>query len=285
MKCIDMRCRPPVASLIGSRIYDAEFTTAFGKRFGNSYPAESAKNRSIEQLVQEMDACGIEKGVFAVRRDHSKTANDEALEVLQKYPEHFLALVGCDFEELDVAMVDIDRYALNGPFSGVTVEPGNPAYGYRSWFVDDERLFPLYEKCEQNNLPLVITVCRGSMPDATAFMPIRIENVAHNFPKLNFAISHAAWPWFTQLCGVCMKYPTLRIITDSYILKLPGYQDCIDAGNYLLTDQILFGSSYPYNDQKFVYDFYMKEAGFRPEVLPKIMYKNAAKFLNLTVIE
>ncbi len=280
MKCIDMRCRPPVKSLVNTRIFDPEFTTAFGQRFGGSYPAQSAVNRSLEQLIAEMDAVGIEKGVFSVRRDGSETANQEALEVLSQYPDRFVAMVGCDPLALDTAIADIEQYVLNGPFTGVTTEPGNPKYGYDSWFIDDERLFPLYEKCAQHNLPLIITVCRGSMPDATAFMPIRVENIMHTFPTLKLGLSHAAWPWFTQMCGTCMKYPTLRIITDSYILKLPGYQDCITAANYLLSDQILFGTSYPYNDQKFVHDFYLN-CGIRSEVLPKVMYDNAVNFLGL----
>ena len=96
MKCIDMRCRPPVKSLVNTRIFDPEFTTAFGQRFGGSYPAQSAVNRSLEQLIAEMDAVGIEKGVFSVRRDGSETANQEALEVLSQYPDRFVAMVGCD---------------------------------------------------------------------------------------------------------------------------------------------------------------------------------------------
>ena len=280
MKCIDMRCRPPVTSLIHTPIFNPEFTSSFGKRFGGSYPAPSAIHQSLEELIDEMDAIGIEKGVFSVRRDGSATANEEALNVMEQYPGRFVAMVGCDPLELDVAFHDIDQYAINGPFSGVTCEPGNPKYGYDSWYIDDERLFPLYEKCMQNNLPLILTVCRGSMPDATAFMPIRVENIVRAFPKLNIGLSHAAWPWFTQMCGICLKYPNVRIITDSYILNLPGYQDCITAANYLLSDQILFGSSYPYNDQKYVYDFYMN-CGIREEVLPKIMYENAATFLHL----
>jgi len=280
MKCIDMRCRPPVKSLINTPIFDPEFTSAFGKRFGGSYPAQSAIHHSIDELIAEMDAVGIEKGVFSVRRDGSETANTEAIEVMEQYPGRFVAMVGCDPFEIETALQDIEKYALNGPFTGVTTEPGNPKYGYNSLYIDDENLFPIYKICEENNLPLILTVCRGSMPDATAFMPIRVENIIRNFPKLNLGLSHAAWPWFTQMCGICLKYANVRIITDSYILNLPGYQDCISAANYLLQDQILFGSSYPYNDQKFVYDFYMN-CGIREEVLPKIMYENAVKFLGL----
>jgi len=280
MKAIDMRCRPPLPSLLSTRIYNTEYATGFAKRFGDSYIAESAKNRSIEQLFQEMDATNIELGVYEVRAGADCSVNDEAMAFLVDHADRFVGLVGTDAFQAANSVNVIEKYVLQGPFIGVNLEPGSPATGYDSIFVDDESLFPIYEISEKNDLPLTITFGGCAYPDATAYMPIRIENVLRQFPKLRLGLCHGAWPWFKEYGGLMVKYPNLRIIADSYIMYLPGYQDYIHAANYLLRDQILFGTAYPYHDQKRVYDFYM-HAGFRDEVLPKVMYDNAVTFLKL----
>ena len=283
MKIIDMRCRPPLPSLLSTRLYNVEYASAFAKKFGNSYIAESAINRSVNQLIGEMDACDIALGVYEVRWSDELDANQEALDFLTAHKERFVALVATNILDLPASLEAITTYAIDGPFIGVNLEPGNPSLGYDSWFIDDKRLYAIYVICQQHDLPLTVTFGGCAYPDATAYMPIRVENVLRLFPKLRLGLCHGAFPWFKEYGGLMVKYPNLRIIADSYLMQTPGYQHYIEAANYLLSDQILFGTSYPYHAQKRVCDFYMN-TGFRDEVLEKIMRKNAADFLKIDYI-
>ena len=280
MKKIDMRCRPAIKSLNSSWIYDTESMVHFAKYFGGSYLAESAKQKSIDLLLEEMKEVEIVKGVFEVRRGGNPDTNKEAAELLEQYGDYFIGMVGVDAIELEQGLEDIDKYVLEGKFTGVNLEPGNPPAGKEPMFIDDERIFPIYEKCQENNLPVTFTFGGPAMPDCTAYMPYRVENVARTFPGMKICLCHGAWPWFTQMSNILLSYSNVFVCVDSYLMLLPGYQDYILGANYMLQDQIMFGTSYPLHSQKKVVDFYMN-ADFRKEVLPKVMYDNAARFLGL----
>ena len=94
------------------------------------------------------------------------------------------------------------------------------------------------------------------------------------------AVALKPWTNTVLFMAVCAMYPRLFVCIDRYILMMPGWQAYVQAANYLLQDQLMFGSAYPLHDQKFVRDFYL-QAGFRQEVLPKVLYDNAARFLGL----
>ena len=269
MKAIDMRCRPAIKGLQNQWIYDTENMVHFAKYFGGSYLAESAKEKSIEKLLEEMESLEIEKEI-----------NAEAAELIEKYPDKFVGFVGVDVSEMEQGILDIDKYVINGNFVGVNIEPGNPPAGKEPMFIDDERIFPLYEKCQANNIPLTITFGGPSFPDATAMLPHRVENVVRAFPDLKICFCHGAWPMFRELETVMMSYPNIYVCVDSYLMLLPGYQDYILAANYAFQDNIMFGSSYPLHAQEKVKNFYL-QAGFREEVLPKVLYDNAARFLGI----
>ena len=280
MKAIDMRCRPAIKGLQDQWIYDSENMVHFAKYFGGSYLAESAKEKSIEKLLDEMDSLEIEKGVFEVRRGGNPEINAEAAELIEKYPDKFVGFVGVDVIEMEKGIADIDKYGINGNFVGVNIEPGNPPAGKEPMFIDDERIFPLYEKCQANNIPITVTFGGPSFPDATAMLPHRVENVVRVFPDLKICFCHGAWPMFRELETVMMSYPNIYVCVDSYLMLLPGYQDYILGANYAFQDNIMFGTSYPLHAQEKVKNFYL-QAGFREEVLPKVMYDNAARFLGI----
>ena len=279
MKSIDMRCRPAVKSAQKLWIYNDNMSY-FAAKFGGSYLAESAKQKSIDMLIEEMDRLEIKKGVFEVRRDGDPAANEEAAELLEQYGDRFVCRVGVDAADIKTSLDDIEKYAVHGGFTGVSMEPGVPPKGLEAMHIDDERIFPIYEKCQSEKLPIAFTFGGPAFPDWSAYLPSRVEHVARNFPNMKICLLHGAWPMFTQMCNILMMYPNVNVCVDSYLMLLPGYQDYILAANYMLQDQIMFGTSYPLHAQEKVVDFYMK-AGFREEVLPKVMYDNAARYLGI----
>jgi predicted TIM-barrel fold metal-dependent hydrolase len=61
---------------------------------------------------------------------------------------------------------------------------------------------------------------------------------------------------------------------------MPGTTEWVQAANSYLQDRMLFGTAYPYQGVKQMVDSYLK-LPYRPEVLEKVMYKNAARLLGL----
>jgi len=274
MKIIDMRLRPPLKGMLDAGIYDVETTMPFARMFNRSYMGESALEHSIPKLIQEMDDNAIELGVMALRKTPDGKLLQEAEVLMRQYPGRFCGFVGIDAGDAEGAIHDIDNYVVHGVFIGVNMEPA-----HLGMYACDERIFPIYEKCEKENLPVNITFA-GMIPDSTACMPHRLQPVLQTFQNLRICLSHGAWPWFTQISGLLMSYPNLYVSSDSYIMGLPGYMDYVHAANSCCEDQIVFGSCYPIHDLKRVVDFYLN-VGFLEDVLPKVFYDNAAHFLGM----
>ena len=66
-------------------------------------------------------------------------------------------------------------------------------------------------------------------------------------------------------------------------MNSPGAQDYAAAANTFMQDRFLFGSAYPLMP---IGDSLTRfKSLFKPEVLPKLLWKNAAKLFNLNISE
>ncbi len=279
MRTIDMRCRPPLRlNTTTAAFTEKKFQGA--PLFAGSDVAESARQKSFALFLEEMKKAHIVRGVCAVRRGNKPEFNAEVKELLETYPAMFHGLVGVDIVDIESSLADIESYAVNGPFFGVNIEPCAPPPGFDAMFIDDERISPVFAYCQEKKLPVSVTFGGPGFPDISAYMPQRVEKVLQRFPDLTLCLYHGAWPWFVQMSALCAMHPNLFICIDRYIMGLPGWQAYVDAANYLLQDQLMFGSAYPLHDQKQVRDYYL-QAGFRQEVLPMVLYDNAARFIGL----
>ena len=72
-------------------------------------------------------------------------------------------------------------------------------------------------------------------------MPHRIQNIIKEFPKLNIALMHGAWPWAAAITGLAFAYTNIFIIPDIYMIHGPDWRDYVDAANYIAQDNICYG--------------------------------------------
>lgn len=85
----------------------------------------------------------------------------------------------------------------------------------------------------------------------------------------------------TEICHVAYQRENVYLDIDYYgFTTNPGYQDYVIAANNVLQDKILFGSCYPGFGLDQAMAEYQKN-GIKEEVLPKVLYHNAAKLLGL----
>lgn len=280
MKKIDMRCRPPVGSIAKTWFYGSNLD-GFAHKFGGGYIPISAKKKDLNMLIDEMKAENTQ-GFVCLRKNGNSRANSDIAEFLKEHDDMFFGAIGVDLFDIDVVLKEIDDYVINGPFIGVNIEPDCPPAGHEDSYMyyDNEKIFPVYQKCMDNNIPVTFTY-GGVVSDLEARNPVHLANVLSNFPQLKVCLTHGGWPFFnTTILGIAAGNANLFISADSYMLGLPGWRDYVDAANTLCPDQICFGTSYPLNSISHVVDFYEK-AGFRPEVMQKVYYDNAARFLGL----
>lgn len=283
-RIIDFRCRPPFKRFLTDWMFNLDdvpghqgLKTKF-RKLEVEMPA-SIEQKSMNRFFEEMDMVNIEKAVVPVRNLPTLNNND-LLELIQTYPDKFIGFAGAQplkdgiFETLKI----IDKFIIQGPCEGLFMEPGlDPV----PWNVDDEKYFPIYEKCEQEQIPICLlfggVFHRLDAPDYSIYLPMRIEHIAKVFPKLRMALTHAAWPWTTAACAVALNYENVFLSPDGFMIRHPGAIDYVEGANYRLQDKFIFGSLYPGLSMEYAVEAYKKL--IRPEVWNQIFYSNAMKFI------
>jgi len=162
----------------------------------------------------------------------------------------------------------------------------NPASGF---YPNDRRLYPVYEKISELNVPVVIHM--GIKPPSEGSRlkychPIYIDDVAVDFPDMRLVIAHAAYPWVEDLVMAALYAPnvsvdisTLNQIEDvlGYPVVLPALKTLHKA---LGAGRILFGSDGIFNLEALINA--VRQADFLSDSDRELIFhKNALKMLEI----
>lgn len=287
---IDMRCRPPFMGFLDPLLCDLYIEgniTDFSKRFGMT-PGRAVATRSMKTFIKEMDEAGVDKAVVPIRYTPGGLAtdtsedlhmdNDDLLKLVEEYGDRVIPVAGMNLNDISVALSDLQKYVLDGPCLGVAMEPG---FNTEPMFADDERIFPIYEACEKNNIPIMISFGGMTAPNYEYFRPITIQNVASTFPKLKMSLGHAAWPWVNEICHVAFRCENVYISPDIYMMNVPGSEGYMAACNQWIPEKVLYGSAYPLINMKSAVDFHRSVV--KEEYINGILGGNAMRFWGLSV--
>ncbi len=286
---IDFRCRPPYDESCWY-ISDNKISRCYEHFNGNIPQARSAKEHSMDLFWQEMAEAGIDKIVMQGRKgyeDPSMPASGDAnnmamLNLLQEAPDKVIGVWGIDPADGDEKNFEkIRKYVIDGPCTGVMVEPGISA---TTMAVDDVRLFPLYQFLQDNNVPLLLASGDLNFRALRLMKPESFDNICEMFNDLHIIAFHGGWPHTTELQWICFNRENFYLSPDVLSLNTyPGYQDYIVGANYLLQDKMIFGSAYPLCDMLTMKNFYDKM--LNAKAYKKVMGYNALRALNLEVPE
>jgi uncharacterized protein len=152
----------------------------------------------------------------------------------------------------------------------------------------DEIAWPIYEVIAEHRLPAIFHSghsgigsgmrCGGGLRLEYS-NPMHLDDVAIRFPDMQIVIAHPSWPWQDEALSVAMHKPNVWIDLSGWSPKYFPPQ-LVQYANTLLRDRVLFGSDYPLiTPERWLKDF--EEAGFRDEVKPLILKRNAMRLLGL----
>lgn len=277
IQAIDMRLRPPYKSLKNGMLFKGYQTpgqVAFRDNM-DLHASQAAIELSMELFLQEMDEWGIVKGVV-MNRNTNGGSNQELVELLAEYPGRFIGAP--HIQPIEGALQEIEDLIINGPCSLIYMEPGF-RMEREPMHADDERCFPIYEKCQSANIPIILQY-GGGKNSTEYYSPLDIFRIAETFPKLKICISHGGWPQVIEHIQQAFAHENVYLSPDYLFAGYPGSHEYVVAANGILQDKTLFGSAYPLASLQDAVTMYL-EAGLKAEVLPKILYKNAMRFLGL----
>ncbi len=237
---------------------------------------------SVAGVTTAVSVSGFNPGAKLGRYDlpARTTPNDFLVDVERSHPGRFVAVAGIDVSNtMHDSLAELDRVVNVLGCRTICIEPGR-APGYN---LNDRRLYPLYERCEAwkvTVVPQTSGVLGGRLVDYAN--PRYIEEVADDFPGMHIVCGHGCYPYVREAIVAACRRDNIWLSPDIYFFHL-GHEDWVKAINSNLlgfADKFIFGSSYPLTAIKPYVDSFLQVA-WKPEVLERIMFRNALRALRL----
>ncbi len=244
-RIIDFRVRPPFRSLRAV--------------FGGGPPSskDPTDKELMAKFIADMELAGVAMGVAmgrvapAAGMMQGTTSNDDVAALADVYRGKFVGFGAVDVRDPKRAVAEVERCAKLG-LKGIAFD--NPLSS-PPLHNDAESLLPIYERCVKDNLIISINASAMIGPNISYSDPARIQKIAARFPTHPVVVTHAAWPYTTQMIAVAMMAALSRTGRVYYqcdyalMANVPGGKDYLEAANMQapipLYKNILFGSSYP----------------------------------------
>lgn len=278
MTVIDFRVRPPYKEFQGTAMYaQADRRDRITRSLGFE-PSRAAVQKSVELMLAEMDAAGVDFGVVVGRNSGSlgSVANSVVQEFCEAHPDRFIPIASIDPSNRKRAIREIDD-AMAAGFPAVNIEPGGASPPLH---IDDRRLYPIYAHCEDRHLPVILMTGGNAGPDISYSSPEHLDRVLGDFPDLRVVSSHGNWPWVHQILHVAFRRPNLYLSPDYLLANMPGMDDYVKAADSWLADRIIYASAFPFAPIKEYLEWF-RRLPIRPENMKLITSENASRLLNL----
>lgn len=152
----------------------------------------------------------------------------------------------------------------------------------------DRIAYPIYEVIAEYNLPAIFhtghsgigTGMKGGGGVKLKYgQPMLVDDIAADFPEINFILAHPSWPWTDESLSMALHKSNVYIDLSGWSPKYFPEQ-IIRYANTQLKHKMLFGSDFPLIRPEAWLENAAK-VGFKEDVLKAITKDNAVRLLNL----
>jgi len=229
----------------------------------------------IEKVFLLPEDCSYEKGKAAI-------SNEEIAALVSAEPDLFIGFAAVDPRNDDAQAQLEDAFSRLG-LAGLKLNTAKLKI-----FPYDEKIKKLCEVCSRYHKPVIFHsgLCLEEDAFARYARVADFEEPVAHFPDVNFCLAHFGWPWVQETAALLIKYSNLY--ANTALMNFDGpvqlYHKVFkeDMGAYWvehnLADKIMFGSDSPRirpaRSKKG-----LDALGLSADVLEKVYYKNALKFL------
>lgn len=283
---IDYASRPPVPEFSQTKaVYLANYRRVYAASERET-AAQGGTGDSLSGYFDMYDKVGAQHVVIKARDLETtfgwRIKNEDVSAFCRTHGERFIGFAGVDpnkgitaVRELEVAVRELGLKGLN-----------LQCFEHKL-AINDKRMFPLYAKCIELDIPVNIH-CGLNFSTSTLMelgRPALLDEVMVNFPDLRVCAAPPGFPWIHELIGVAWRHTNVYIglvaVRPKYLkVAHSGYEPLLQYGRTVLKDRIIFGSSYPLTPvQRSIDD--IDTLGLDPAIRHKWVYQNACNFLRL----
>jgi hypothetical protein len=243
-----------------------------------------ARPYDIEYLMSMMEKEGIDM-IGAICGEFDYLGG-----IINKYPGKVIGLPYFDRDDLfssvdaEIPAINVERCIKELGCKGVKIQPT-----YDHYYPYDERLFPLYEKAIELDVPVAIHM--GTTPLRFArtkyMLPHLLDEVAGRYPDMKIHLAHIGHPWVEEGINLMLRHDNVYADISVWCCKPPyeilRYLNKID--DLIGLDKVMFGSENGFCDpSRFIrymknLNYYADKYGLREignRDMDKILGKNAA---------
>jgi predicted TIM-barrel fold metal-dependent hydrolase len=196
------------------------------------------RGTSLEQLVDQMDAAGVVKGILCsgYSGDGDREWNTAARD---KFPDRFALSHVVDPREGMKSVRLVDDLARDGHILIRMLGLQTRLY------YNDAALYPVYAKCIELGLPVGLNVgFPGPQVPSKYQDPLPIDDVSEFFPELRIVLQHGGEPWVDTCVKLMVKWPNISYMSSAIAPKhIP--QQVIYYANTRGADRVMWASDFP----------------------------------------
>lgn len=217
-------------------------------------------NATVKQLLESMDKAHIDKAlVFA--GDMNDCPNNYLLSELKPHHDRLMAVVSAQpfkFEK----MSDIQKNAgqLADLYQDGSIVAVKFYTGYDYYYPGDRLVQDYLIDLEDVGCPAIfhsgdcLNSCKGAKLKYAH--PLHIDDVAVDFPNMNFIIAHMGFPWHRDAAEVCYKNANVYADISGFVYGNFTGEDQTKFHKVLdefleiaPSDKLLFGTDWPISNQ------------------------------------
>lgn len=247
---IDYSSRPPVAA------FDQAGAIHLGG-YRRVYASSEAKVRDsdasadLSAYLASYDAAGVNH-VLVKARDIETTfgfriRNEDVAAFCTANGPRFIGFAGVDPHKGMTALRELEFAVRELGLCGLNLQ----GFEHRL-AIDDARMYPLYAKCIELDIPLNLHCGINFSTDSLMEFgrPSALDRVMTHFPELRVCVGPPGFPWVQELIAVVWRHPNVHIsiaaVRPKYLgVEGSGYEPLLRYGKTVLKDRILFGSAWP----------------------------------------
>lgn len=232
---------------------------------------------TLASTIQRMDHSGIDMSIslnIATNPRQQETINTSAAKMQELSQGRVMAFGSVHPDHPDV-LAELERINVLG-IKGIKFHPD-----YQNFFVDEERMFPIYEKC--GKLGLIVVFHAGwdyYSPNEVHATPKAEAVIARRFPQTRFVFAHlGGLNRWDEVEEFLLGEPNVYLDTSLAASFTPKEQAQRIIENHL-EDNILLGSDCPWENPKKSKEF-IESLPLSEKKKQKILSLNAQKLLGI----
>jgi predicted TIM-barrel fold metal-dependent hydrolase len=257
----------------------------------NNYHDEAVDNLDgcIQNLLRDMRHNRVDVALVltSYKVSPGRPSTPAVVEATRAHRNLFVVagLPWATFEEAELER--IRPGVVDGKIRGLKLYPG-----YEPFFPNDAKLAPAFAFAREHSLPVMVHTGdtytpRGKLKYAH---PLNVDELAVEYPEVNFVICHIGNPWIRD----CMEvvYKNANVYCDFSGLVLGDFDDRFESymrkqvQEMLLygvqPEKCLFGTDWPLASMESYLDF-MDELRMPPRDRRMIMHENAIRLFHLPI--